>query len=70
MEIILGETEVRHAQNCASERDKIYRIIYIPYVTNPEKTRILPLPNPFSEQGKDRFNLVGSGLKYRFVYAE
>jgi len=64
MQIELGESEVLTArQNSRTER---YRVLYIPFALNPARRAIYMLPNPFSDRGRDLYQLAGSGLRYRF----
>ena len=64
MEIELGESEVAAAQRYA--RSKRYRIIYITFTLEPARQALHVLPNPFHEEGRGLYRVVGSGLRYRF----
>ncbi|MFJ9420178.1 sacsin N-terminal ATP-binding-like domain-containing protein [Streptomyces sp. NPDC101227] len=63
IEFELGPSEVdaarRHAQGSR------YRILLITSALDPEQRRVFELPNPLSTQGRDRFRIVGRGLRYQ-----
>jgi hypothetical protein len=63
-EIEFSDRELIAARNYA--RGTRYRILYIPNVLDPSQRSIHVLPNPFSERARDFYNVVGSGLRYRF----
>ena len=65
-EFALGETEVRMAQKCQAERRAKYRILWIPHVMSSDRRRVLPLPNPFSRRGAERFRVLGAGMRFGF----
>ena len=64
-EFELGESEVREAQRHTHE-DR-WRLIVISQALNTEHRRLEVLPNPFSRRGRDRFQLVGRGLRFRYL---
>ena len=43
-----------------------YRIIYITFTLEPARQALHVLPNPFHEEGRGLYRVVGSGLRYRF----
>lgn len=65
----LGATEVAAALEASAKRRGApeYRILYIPYVTNLERWRIVELPNPFAAETRKQFTELGqTGLKFGF----
>jgi len=65
-QIEMGETEIRKAQECASENKKLYRILFITNVNDSEMRQIHVLTNPFSREGIKNYRTVGTGIRYRF----
>lgn len=63
MEFELGPSEVDAARTYA--RGNRYRILLITSALDPEHRRVLELPNPFSAAGRERFRIVGRGLRYQ-----
>lgn len=57
----MGPTEVEAAIKYRHDGKNRFRILFIERVTEPDKTRIHLLPNPYSEQYRDRFRLVTKG---------
>jgi hypothetical protein len=64
-EFELGESQVREAQRHTHE-DR-WRLIVTSHVLDTEHRRLEVLPNPFSRRGRDRFQLVGRGLRFRYT---
>ncbi|MCQ8829484.1 protein NO VEIN domain-containing protein [Streptomyces malaysiensis] len=64
MEFELGVSEERAAREYA--RGTRYRILLITSALDPERRQVLELPNPFAAAGRDRFRVVGRGLRYQF----
>lgn len=64
MEFELGVSEERAAR--AYARGSRYRILLITSALDPERRRVFELPNPFAAAGRDRFRVVGRGLRYQF----
>lgn len=64
MEFELGVSEERAAR--AYARGTRYRILLITSALDPERRRVFELPNPFAAAGRDRFQVVGRGLRYQF----
>lgn len=67
-EFELGESQVREVQRRTHE-DR-WRIVVISHVLSTEHRRLEVLPNPFSRRGRDRFQLVGRGLRFRYTVTE
>ena len=64
----LGPTEVEAAVRFRTDSKHRYRILLVQNVLSPELTRPLLLPNPFSDQHRDRFKLVTKGEQgFRFL---
>ncbi|MFI8182443.1 sacsin N-terminal ATP-binding-like domain-containing protein [Actinacidiphila glaucinigra] len=63
MEFELGASEVDAARTYA--RGNRYRILLITSALDPEHRRVFELPNPFSKAGRERFRIVGRGLRYQ-----
>jgi len=53
--------EFRVAAECAADGTRKYRILYVPFVFDPSRWRVMELPNPMSDVGKKLFRVVGSG---------
>ena len=53
--------EMRVAAECGSDASRRYRILYVPFVDNPTRWRVMELPNPMSEAGRAFFRTVGAG---------
>ncbi|MFD0402533.1 sacsin N-terminal ATP-binding-like domain-containing protein [Kitasatospora sp. NPDC127121] len=62
-EFELGVSEIRAANRYAAANR--YRILLVTSVLEPSERRIHDLPNPFSAKARDRFRIVGQGLRYR-----
>ena len=63
----MGPTEIIAAQRYRSDREHRYRVIYVSYVGEPEKTRVSMLFNPLSVRGEAKFKMVGKGsVTYEF----
>eukprot|EP00456_Euglypha_rotunda_P077237 TRINITY_DN7282_c0_g1_i1.p2 TRINITY_DN7282_c0_g1~~TRINITY_DN7282_c0_g1_i1.p2 ORF type:complete len:374 (-),score=57.70 TRINITY_DN7282_c0_g1_i1:2212-3294(-) len=61
------QNEMRVAAECASDGSRKYRILYVPYVFDLQRWRIMELPNPMSEQGRRLFRAIGAGsTRFRF----
>ncbi|WP_413754275.1 site-specific integrase [Streptomyces sp. R-74717] len=63
MEFELGVSEEKAAREYA--RGTRYRILLITSALDPERRRVSELPNPFTAAGRDRFLVVGRGLRYQ-----
>ncbi|WP_188308973.1 protein NO VEIN domain-containing protein [Streptomyces sp. CBMA123] len=62
-EFELGVSEIKAANRHATGNR--YRILLVTSVVDPSDRRIHDLPNPFSAKARDRFRIVGQGLRYR-----
>ncbi|MEJ1129083.1 DUF3883 domain-containing protein [Variovorax sp. CCNWLW225] len=61
------QNEMRSAAECASDGSRKYRILYVPFVFQPERWRVMELPNPMSEQGRRIFTAIGNGAtRFKF----
>jgi hypothetical protein len=61
------QNEMRSAAECASDGSRKYRILYVPFVFQPERWRVMELPNPMSEQGRRLFKPIGTGAtRFKF----
>jgi Domain of unknown function (DUF3883) len=66
-EFELSARELGVAGSASLERKRRYRILYVPFVFDPTRWRVLPLSNPTAEGMRDRFKVVRSGsVRYRF----
>ncbi|MFI5753449.1 sacsin N-terminal ATP-binding-like domain-containing protein [Streptomyces sp. NPDC051644] len=63
VEFELGPSEVDAARTHA--RGGRYRILLITAALDPEHRQVFELPNPFSAAGRERFRIVGKGLRYQ-----
>jgi hypothetical protein len=55
------QNEMRVAAAYASDAKHRYRILYVPFVFDPNRWRVLELPNPMSEKGRLYFRTIGAG---------
>lgn len=55
------QNEMRVAAEHASDGRHRYRILYVPFVFDPKRWRVMELPNPMSRQGQKLFRQIGSG---------
>lgn len=53
--------EMRVAAECSADASRRYRILYVPFVDDPTRWRVMELPNPMSEAGRTFFRTVGAG---------
>ncbi|MGW3011094.1 sacsin N-terminal ATP-binding-like domain-containing protein [Streptomyces sp. NPDC001219] len=63
VEFEFGPSEVDAARTHA--RGGRYRILLITAALDPEHRQVFDLPNPFSASGRERFRIVGKGLRYQ-----
>ncbi|MDG5803671.1 hypothetical protein P9869_13510 [Streptomyces ossamyceticus] len=63
VEFELGPSEVEAARSHA--RGGRYRILLVTSALDPEHRQVFDLPNPFSAAGRERFRIVGKGLRYQ-----
>lgn len=66
-EFELSARELEVAGSASLERKRRYRILYVPFVFDPSRWRVLPLSNPAAIDTRNRFRVVRSGsVRYRF----
>jgi len=66
-EFELTAKELEIAGSASLERKRRFRILYVPFVFEPSRWRVLPLSNPVSADTRNRFKVVRSGsVRYRF----
>jgi hypothetical protein len=66
-EFELSARELEIAGSASLDRKRRYRILYVPYVFDPKRWRVLPLLNPVGSETRNRFRVVRSGsVRYRF----
>ncbi|MCW1750594.1 DUF3883 domain-containing protein [Rhizobium acaciae] len=66
-EFELTARELEVAGSASLERKRRYRILYVPFVFDPSRWRVLPLSDPASSETRNRFRVVRSGsVRYRF----
>lgn len=53
--------EMLVAAECGADASRRYRILYVPFVDDPSRWRVMELPNPMSEAGRAFFRTVGAG---------
>jgi hypothetical protein len=69
-EFELTDNEYRRAIAVGHDGSKRYRIVFVQYATDPEKCRVLELPNPASEKDKSLLRIVGrSSVRMAFELA-
>lgn len=62
------QNEMRSAGECAANRSRRYRILYVPFVFDPTRWRVMELPSPISEKGQKLFRTIGKGsTRMRFA---
>jgi hypothetical protein len=66
-EFELTARELEIAGSASLERKRRFRVLYVPFVFEPTRWRVLPLSNPVSADTRNRFKVVRSGsVRYRF----
>ena len=55
------QNEMRVAAECAADTTRRYRVLYVPFVFDPERWRVMELPNPMSARGRSLFKALGTG---------
>lgn len=66
-EFELTARELEVAGSASLDRKRRYRILYVPYVFDSKRWRVLPLLNPAGSDTRNRFRVVRSGsVRYRF----
>jgi hypothetical protein len=63
----MGPTEIGAGQRYKVDKDNKFRILYVANATDPKRTTISLLPNPFSRVGQTKLRAVGRGsVTYEF----
>lgn len=63
----LGPTEIGAAQRYKADNDNQFRILYVANATDPKRTAVSMLPNPFSREGMRKLRAIGRGsVTYEF----
>jgi hypothetical protein len=66
-EFELSARELEVSGSASLERKRRYRILYVPFVFDPARWRVLLLPNPVSGEARNQFQVVRTGsVRYRF----
>ena len=60
-EFEFSQNEMRVAAECSSDGTRKYRILYVPFVFDPSRWRVMELPNPLSTAGRGLFKEIGAG---------
>ena len=60
----LTDSEIREARRHA--RDGRWRLLIVPFVSDPARCRVLRLPNPFEARAEGLFRADGEGIRYRY----
>lgn len=60
-EFEFSQNEMRVAAECSSDGTRKYRILYVPFVFDPSRWRVMELPNPLSAAGRGLFKEIGAG---------
>ena len=69
-EFELTPNEMRVASSVSRRGRRRYRILYVPFVFLPDSWYVLQLPNPMSEETRNRFKQVGHGsVRFRFEHS-
>ena len=63
---ILTDSEIREARRHA--RDGRWRLLIVPFVSDPARCRVLRLPNPFEARAEGLFRAEGEGIRYRYHF--
>ena len=68
-EFELTPNEMRVAASVSRRGRRRYRILYVPFVFLPDRWFVLELPNPMSDDTRNRFKPVGQGsVRFRFEH--
>jgi hypothetical protein len=66
-EFELTARELEVAGSAALDRKRRYRILYVPFVFDPDRWRVLTLQNPVGEATRNRFKVIRTGsVRYGF----
>jgi hypothetical protein len=60
----LTDSEIREARHHA--RDRRWRLLIVPYLSDPARCRVLRLPNPFEARAEGLFRAEGEGIRYHY----
>jgi hypothetical protein len=60
----LTDSEIREARRYA--RNGRWRLLVVSYVFDPNRCRIMRLPNPFDPRYEGKFRAEDHGIRYRF----
>jgi hypothetical protein len=60
----LTDSEIREGRRHA--RDGRWRLLIVPYVSDPPRCRVLRLPNPFEARAEGLLRAEGEGIRYRY----
>ncbi|NTC84600.1 hypothetical protein [Agrobacterium tumefaciens] len=55
------QNEMRSALECGNDRTRRYRILYVPFVFDPSKWKVVELPNPMQPDNSRLFQTIGKG---------
>lgn len=70
-EFEFSQNEMHVAAECSSDGTRKYRILYVPFVFDPSRWRVMELPNPLSAAGRGLFKEIGAGAtRLRFDIAQ
>jgi hypothetical protein len=66
-EFELTAREIEVAGSAREDKKRKYRILYVPFVFDPSRWKVMTLPNPVGTITRDQFRVVRSGsVRYRF----
>ncbi|MBR7975627.1 DUF3883 domain-containing protein [Burkholderia vietnamiensis] len=66
-EFELTARELEVAGSAREDRKRRYRVLYVPFVFDPTRWKVMILPNPAGTKTRDQFRVVRSGsVRYRF----
>ena len=68
-EFELTARELEVAGSAAMDRKRRFRILYVPFVFDPDRWRVLTLPNPVGEATRNQFKVIRTGsVRYGFSF--
>jgi hypothetical protein len=66
-EFELSDNEYRTAATASPDRSRRYRILFVQNVFDPQRCRVMELPNPAAQGGQSKFRIIGrSSTRMRF----
>ena len=69
-EFELTANEMRVAASASKDGRRRYRILYVPFVSCPDRWFVLELPNPMGDGTRNRFRQIGRGsVRFRFEHS-